>query len=348
VPRAHGLARPVEVGHPMNHWDRLQGQLRGETPDCLPIALWRHWPEHDQDARAAAMATMAWQRRYDFDLVRCMPSNTCMAEVLGARAHYRPNLHGLRAIEQFAVTAPDHWPQLHPAGPRHAALTQANDSLKQVAEALGGTVPLVQTVASPLTTAWQLAGDAIFDHMTTAPDLLDAGLNFVAALTADFARRAIESGACGIALVMAYPGAQRMSDEQLRRFVHTRDIELLAAIRDVAQLNMVCLGDDVPVDTAASYPVEFLNWQAGRDFPTAAAAFPGIVAGGLDPAGSLACGSRADVDRDVTAAIMRVGGRRAMIAAGGPCRLDTPEANIDGAVDAVRRRAPRPPQENKP
>lgn len=335
----------------MNHWDRLQGQLRGETPDCLPIALWRHWPEHDQDARAAAMATMAWQRRYDFDLVRYMPANTCMAEVLGARAHDRPNPYGLRAIEQFAVTAPADWPKLAAAQSREATLDRANDGLKQVADALGGTTPLMQTVASPLTTAWQLAGDAILEHMNDAPDLLDAGLKVITELTARFARQAVESGACGIALVLAYPGAQRMSGEQFRRFAQTQDLEVLAAIRDVAQLSMLSLGEEVSVDTVANYPIEILNWQTGsggRDLPTGAARFSGIVAGGLDAAGSLGCGSRADVDRDVIEAITRIQGRRTMIAAGGPCRLDTPEANIDGAVDAVRRRASRPPQENKP
>lgn len=333
----------------MNHWDRLQDQLRAEAPDCLPIALWRHWPAQDDDPRALAMATMAWQRRFDFDLVRYMPSNTCAAEYWGARTHHRPDPFGLRAIEHFAVTAPEQWSTLRPA--RAGLFDASNDGLKQVADALGGTAPLLQTVASPLTTAWQLAGDAIFEHMTSAPDALDAGLKTIAEAAASFARQAIESGACGIALTLAGPSASRMSEAQYRRFGRAWDLHVLDAIRDSAQLDMLCAGDDEVFDLVVSYPVQILNWQdrrASPDLPTGASRFSGIVAGGLDAAGSLGCGSRADVDRDVIEALGRIEGRRAMIAAGGPCRLDTPEANIDGAVDAVRRRATPAPQESKP
>jgi len=335
----------------MNHWDRLQGQLRAETPDCLPIALWRHSPEQDQDPRALALATMAWQRRFDFDLVRYMPANTCMAESLGARAQPRADPFGLRAIEQFAVTTPERWTTLRLTGPRHGALAECNDGLKQVADALGGTAPLLQTVESPLAVAWQLAGDAIFEHMQTAPDQLDAGLNTITALAADFARQAVQFGACGIALVMAYPGTKRMSVEQRHRFARAWDLKILDAIRDVAQLNMVCSGDGLPFDAAADYPVEILNGpdrSVGFDPLAGKARFPGIVAGGLDAAGSLGRGSRADVDRDVIDTITRIGQRSAMIAAGGPCRLATPEANIDGAVDAVRRHALHRSEVNKP
>lgn len=335
----------------MNHWDRLQGQLHAEVPDCLPIALWRHWPAQDQAPRSLAMATMAWQRRFDFDLVRYMPSNTWAAEYWGARACDRPDGFGLRSIERLAVTAPNEWPCLRPATPRAGALADFNDGLKQVADALGGTVPLLQTVASPLTTAWQLAGDAIFDHMRTAPHLLDAGLKAIAEVAADLARRSIESGACGIAIAMACPGSNHMSAEQFLRFGRTWDLRLIDAIRDLSQLNMLCAGSDAFFDVCASYPVEILNWQhrgSAPEMKAGSARFAGIVAGGLDAAGSLGSGSRDDVDREAIDTLKRVEGSRAMIAAGGPCMLATPEGNIEAAIDAVRRRANRPQEENKP
>lgn len=334
----------------MNHWDRLQGQLRSELPDCLPIALWRHWPQQDQDPHALAMATLAWQRRFDFDLVRYMPSNTGMAEYWGARARFQPNNPcGLRTIEQYAVTAPDQWARLRPSSLCARALVDCNDGLRQVADALGGTAPLLQSVTSPLTTAWQLAGDAIFEHMETAPELLDAGLRAIADTAASFALQAIESGACGIALEVVCPVANRMSAERYLLFGRAWDLHVLGAIRDVSQLNMSCVGECF--DTAASYPVQILNWydrSAGPDLRAGASRFAGIVAGGLDAAGSLGRGSRADIDCEVVAAIDCLTGARAMIAAGGPCMLDTPEGNIDGAIDAVRRRAIRPQEENKP
>jgi len=235
----------------MNHWDRLQTQLRSESPDCLPIALWRHWPQHNHDPRALALAT----------------------------------------------------------------------------------------------TAWQLAGDAIFEHMETAPELLASGLKAIADTAASFALQAVESGACGIALEVVCPVAKRMSAEQSLRFGKAWDLHVLDAVRDVSQLDMCCAGYAVSFDVAASYPVEILSWydrSASPDLRAGASRFSGIVAGGLDAAGSLGRGSRGDIDRDASAAIDCVTGVRAMIAAAGPCMLDTPEGNIDGAIDAVRRRATRP------
>ena len=60
----------------MNHWQRIEAAIRGEPTDRAPISLWRHWPEFDQDPRTLAEAMVNWQRRYDFDLVKFMPTGT--------------------------------------------------------------------------------------------------------------------------------------------------------------------------------------------------------------------------------------------------------------------------------
>lgn len=328
----------------MNHWDRLQEQLRGNAPDCLPIALWRHWPDVDDDPRALAMATMRWQRRYDFDLVRYMPSSTVSAEHWGAGVAYRANVYGTKAVERHAVTAPEQWRSLRPAG--NASLAACNDGVKQVADALGGTVPLLQTVTSPLLTAWELAGDALFDHMQLAPDAVESALAGIAEESAAFAVEAIRSGACGIALVVDRAVANRMTRDAFARFGCSFDRRVLDAIRTNAQLSMLDFAGDASLFDA--YPVEILNPRGPDAAPGRVAVrgnFKGILAAGLDPEASLGTGSRAQVDDDIGAAILQLAGGPAMIAASGPCRMDTPEANIDGAVDAVRRRANLPPEE---
>lgn len=330
----------------MNHWDRLQEQPQGLAPDCVPVSLWRHWPGEDEDPRALAMAIMGWQRRYDFDLVRYMPSDAAAAEHWGARTRYRGNAFGLREIERWTVTDPGQWSALRPSGAADSALMACNEGLERLAQALGGTVPIVQSVTSPLVTAWQLAGDAILEHMRTAPDVLDAGLKAIADVAAAFACRALESGACGIALVTAWPGAHPLADADRRRFGQAWDLRVLDAVRGTSQLDMVCAGSVAVGDMTLSYPVSICQ---GRGSASAAGAqFAGIVAGGLDPDGVLGRGARAEVDQEVCALLDSVSGMRAMIAADGPCRLETPEANIDGVVDAVRRRTNRLPEEAKP
>ena len=98
----------------MNHWERLQAAIRGEALDHPPISLWRHWPEIDQDPGTLAKAMIDWQRIYDFDLVKYMPTGTYSIEDWGARTIYKPTRNGTRTVTRFGVTDVEQWPRLQP------------------------------------------------------------------------------------------------------------------------------------------------------------------------------------------------------------------------------------------
>ncbi|MEN9563116.1 MAG: hypothetical protein RIR73_1360, partial [Chloroflexota bacterium] len=51
------------------HRERIQACLNGERTDRTPIALWRHFPEEDQNPETLAAATIKFQQTYDFDIV---------------------------------------------------------------------------------------------------------------------------------------------------------------------------------------------------------------------------------------------------------------------------------------
>ena len=44
--------------------DRVFAAIRGEAVDRPPIALWRHFPQHDQKAETLAEAHAEFQRRW--------------------------------------------------------------------------------------------------------------------------------------------------------------------------------------------------------------------------------------------------------------------------------------------
>ena len=58
------------------HRERLQACLAGETPDRVPVALWRHFPVDDQSPETLAAATLHWQSVYDFDFVKVTPASS--------------------------------------------------------------------------------------------------------------------------------------------------------------------------------------------------------------------------------------------------------------------------------
>lgn len=328
----------------MNHWDRLQAALRAEPLDCRPIALWRHWPEIDHDPMALARSVMGWQRRHDFDLVVFTPPDACVAEHWGARIEPRTDALGRRRVARHAVTDPQHWLQLRPSAAQTTPRVDYNDGLLRLAEALGGTVPLLQSVPSPLTTAWQLAGDALFEHLRSAPDCVEAGLRTLTDATAAFARAATAAGANGIRLVVRLPERARLGRDEHARFGCRFDREVLAAAGAAWHLLELDAGA-AWFEACADYPVRILNWHdraAGPDVRTGGDRFSGLVAGGLDAQGPLFEGSRSQVYDQIVATVRRLGDTRAVLSAGGPCRPDTPEANIDAAIDAVRRHTATP------
>jgi uroporphyrinogen decarboxylase len=72
----------------MNHWERVTAAIAGEAVDHVPVSLWHHFPEIDLDPAKLAEATLRWQRTYDFDLVKFMPSGTYGIEDWGAKTAY--------------------------------------------------------------------------------------------------------------------------------------------------------------------------------------------------------------------------------------------------------------------
>lgn len=326
----------------MNHWDRLDAALRAEPYDRMPAALWRNWPEADHDPAALARAVMGWQRRFDFDITIYAAPYTCVAEHFGARTTYRGDPFGRRQVECPVVAEPGHWWELAPAPEGTARLSGLNEGVHRIAEALGGTVPLLQSVPSPMTTAWLLAGDALFDHLRAEPQAVEAGLRTIADATAAYVRSAVSAGAAGIRLLACVARSASIVPD-LHRALHRRwDIEILQCAGG-SRWNLLEL--DVPsawIELYLDYPVQIIACNAHTDdapVPAALARFEKLVAGGIDASGSLVNGTRSACYDEAVTAIGRLGISRVLISTGGTCRIDTPESNIDALMDAVRRPA---------
>lgn len=59
----------------MTKRERLEATIRGESTDRAPVAL-RHFPVDDQDPADLAASTVAFQRQYDFDLIKVTPASS--------------------------------------------------------------------------------------------------------------------------------------------------------------------------------------------------------------------------------------------------------------------------------
>ncbi|MCC9076870.1 hypothetical protein FKZ61_012215 [Litorilinea aerophila] len=325
---------------PMTHWERLRAAAQGAPVDHVPISLWRHWPHEDATAEGLANAMVRWQREWDFDLVKFMPTGTYGVHDWGAATEYAPGNVGTRVVTRFGVTAPDQWPELEQLDVGRGQYGQELEALRLAAQALDNSVPILQTLFSPLTTARKLAGDRIFADLRQHPDEFKAGLQIIAETTARFAQACVEAGAHGFFLATQCSTYRLLSEAEYREFGQPYDLLVLEAVKDRTEFNMLHVhGEDIMFDLMASYPVQLLNWHDRLTWPTlqeAQARFAGIVVGGINDRQTLLHGTPEQVRAEVQDALAQTQGRRLVVGPGCVIPTDTPVANIRAAVEAVR------------
>jgi len=324
----------------MDHWQRIEAAAAGEPVDRLPISLWRHFPDDDLDPAKLAGHMVSWQRNWDFDLVKFMPSGTYGVEDWGAVTEYQAAANGARAVVKTGIACAEDWARLARLDPRKGVLGRQVEALRLAARELGGGAPILQTVFSPLTTARKLAGDRVFADMRREPEALEAGLRIITDVTIDFALASLEAGAHGFFLATQCASYRAATEAEYLRFGKRYDLEFFAALKGKTRLDLLHVhGEDVMFDLLADYPVSLVNWHDRLTAPTlrdALKRFPRLLVGGIEENRTLTRGPHDAIRAEVRDAIAQTGGRRLMIGPGCVLLVATPDAHIRAAVDAAR------------
>ena len=327
------------TGPQMTHWERVRAGLKGEETDRVPISLWRHWPPDDETPEGLAAVTLRWQAAYDFDLVKLTPTGTYGIEDWGGRTRYTSADHGMRAVVQHGVASAEQWPKLAQLDVTKGYLGNQIAAVRLVAGELKNSVPMLQTVFSPLTTVRKLAGDRIFTHLRTEPELFKAGLQIVAETHARFALESIRAGANGLFFATQCDSYQVLSEAEYREFGEVYDRIILDAVRPEAEIIMIhAHGLDIMFDLIARYPADAINWHDRITPPSlqeGQARFPGMVVGGVDEWHTLLNGPAEAIQAEIREAIAQTGGRRYMVGPGCVVPINTSPLHLQAARAAV-------------
>ena len=325
---------------PMNHWQRVEAAIAGDPVDRPPVSLWRHFPGDDQDPGKLARHMVEWQRRFDFDVVKFMPSGTYGVEDWGAVSTYDGAPNGARKVVKPRVSRTDDWRAIVDVDVRTGSYGRQNDALAATAKALGGSVPILQTVFSPLTTARKLATERLFADLRRHPDALEGALRVITDVTIRFAEHALDAGAHGMFFASQLTSFRHLSQPEYERFGTAFDREVFAAVKGKAKFNMLhAHGDDIMFDLLATYPADMLNWHdrtAEPNLGAGAAGFPRMVVGGIDEHGTLMQRDLGAIAREVRDAIGQTGGRRLMLGPGCVGPIAVADDAIATVVDTVR------------
>jgi uroporphyrinogen decarboxylase len=324
----------------ITHRQRIETCLGGGTPDLTPIALWRHFPVDDQTPDGLAQAVVDFQTLYDFDLVKVTPSSSFCLKDWGVEDEWQGNPEGTRQYVKRVIQSPDDWTKITVLDPYKGALGNQLVCLKMICDELGPSVPVLQTIFSPLAQAKNLVGaEQLLVHLRLYPNAVDAGLKIVAETTRRFIEAANKTGMAGIFYAVQQANYHLLSEAEYFRFGKTFDLEILETIHD-DWLNMLHLhGDNVMFHLCSDYPVQIINWHDRETFPSLEEGkklFPGVVCGGLQREQTMVLGSPEHVHAEACDAILATENKRFILGTGCVLQITTPGVNIRAAIQAAR------------
>ncbi len=322
----------------MTKRERVVAAIKGYPVDRVPVSFWRHFPDIDHDPDLLAEAMIQFQRRYDLDLVKLMPSGMYGTEDFGCRPGDPNPVTGAKRLLEGPIQTPGDWETLRVPPIDEGARGRELRCLRAVRTALGPDVPIVQTVFSPLTTAAKMTSpDRLVEMIRTHPPQVRQGLETIARAEERFVAACMESGADGIFFATQLAQEPVVGDALYRMFGVPYDLRVLAAVNKTGHISIIHVhGTAVLFPRFLGYPAPLLNWHDRRTRPDLVDGrrqfTRGAVAGGLDERGVLLEGPPPRIAEDVHAIVRETGGVRHVLAPG--CVL--PLAVSDAHLDAVR------------
>lgn len=231
----------------------------------MKLALWRHHPVSDQTGRALARRTVAYQHRFQFDLVKVMSPGNWQAVCYGAVDAWKGDRLGRREITLPAIEGPESWAFLpdFPTRPLPAMLEETLTACRLIRRDIPDT-PIYATVYSPISQAIQVAGWAAFErHRRMYPETVEAGLRQITRNTLFTLECLRETGVQGVFYVMQHVQELLLPSAQYRHLGTLHDEACLARATDLFADTLVHLhGESVywPIPR----PVPGIRLHVGR------------------------------------------------------------------------------------
>jgi uroporphyrinogen decarboxylase len=326
------------------HRQRLQACLTNDSAlDRPPVALWRHFPVDDQEPETLAAATLDYQRRYDFDLVKVTPASSYSIKDWGAEDVWEGHPEGTRRYTRQVITKPQDWEHLPVLSPSSPYLARQLACLRSIRAGLNAETPILQTIFSPLAQAKNLAGgDRLLVHLRLHPEAVLKGLDTIAHTTHRFVEACLEVGLDGVFYAVQHAQAGLLTLDEYRIFGLPNDLICLEPAKGL-WCNLLHLhGLNVYFDLVSSSMLpdglfQIINWHDRETSPSLSEAlekYRGAVCGGISQK-TIVLGDQSEVQKEARDAIAQTGGRRIILGTGCVVPVIAPHGNLVAARQIV-------------
>ena len=325
----------------MTHRERLQASLKGQEVDRVPVSMWRHFFDKESSHESMAEAMLAFQRCFDWDFMKVNPRASYHAEGWGLQMRYDGDAPP--QVVRAPVQGPDDWLRVEPLPVDKGVLGDHLHALGLIAAGLGGDVPFLMTVFTPLSIASRLAPseEVFLQHLREHPEKVQCAVEAITDTFSLFARACLERGASGLFYATtAWATTLRLTEEEYLRLARPSDLKLLEAVSG-ADFNIlhVCRDRNM-LSLLQDYPAHAFNWDArGQGNPSLmegkSILGERMVLGGLSHRETLVKAEPRTLADEVQGMRVAMGGSGWMLGPGCTFTPETPEDNIRAIRQAV-------------
>ena len=307
----------------MTKRERLRATLAGQETDRTPISFWHHFPDRDRTVAGLVDETVRFQRRYDLDVIKLMPTGMYSLVDYGATISLLAGPVGTTKLDTTPISSPADWARLPAADPNRGELRNQVEVVRRIRSQVGPDVAIVETVFSPLTMAAKIGGGHFKDHLRAEESALYPALErFAEDLTA-FGRACLDAGADGVFFASQHANRNTgIPAEVLERVGARYDLRVLEALAADERNWFTVLhlhGVDPLFDLANRYPVQLVNWHDRESSPSikeASERTKRAMMAGIERTGVVTTDDASATAAQVRDAIEQSGGRRLVVAPG--------------------------------
>ncbi len=317
----------------MNKQERIYAALEGQSVDQVPLTLWRHFHKQNQTSTGLTAATLAFYEKYNLDLIKLTPSNFYAIEDWGARISLSKNDDIPSHLKKPLIKTPADWPQLTTISITTGAYGRELEAIRLIASRLGkDDAPFLMTIYSPLSIAFKLAGDTLFEHIRDYPTEVHIGLATIAETTGRFADAALSAGADGIFFSSQLSRSDLLTEETYQTFVVSYDLIVLERVQlQPVPLILHLAGKNVYFETTNQYPAHAISWNPHQSNPSLLEALhltDKTLMAGLDKT-LLENGQSNEPVEQINNLIKVTSGKRLILSPTGAISPETPLENLD-------------------
>lgn len=336
----------------MNREERVRAVLEGKEPDRIPVSVWMHLSEFDQDPRSLAEVMAQFNETYDFDFIKMMPFGAYTVPDWGAKLDIYCDKYKEVEISAPAITELEDYKRVEPLPPVYGTWGKTLQTAQWLSRLVAPNTPFVQTIFTPTTSLKKMTSDRLLNDMKEHPEFVHQALEAITETTISFVKANIELGVSGFFLATQCGTYDFLDDQLFAEFCKPYDYRVINAFSSETWFNVLHIhGGNIMFDTLCEYPCNVMNWHDRYTSPSLKEAreksskvflgglreVPTIIGSTLHYDSILATSNPEAIRTHVQEAVDMVDGKGLIIGPGCVADPRSPEENLHAVRRAVER-----------